>query len=251
MSKKKPGFAVEVAQRRDGIAVLSLVGNSEKHDEARDLVDAAMVKVLAAGQHRILVDATRLDWMTADVIGALIGDFQRLREAGGWIVFAGLNDEVGPFLQELGVLEFIGNTETVEEGAEWLLENVTETTPISDKRLKVTGQEHPGGALVLGLVGSMGERQAEKFTEVVEGKIAKGASKLVIDCRKLLDAAGIAHFLLLVERAKKLGAKVSFATIWGVPGAVVETLGLGGVRDIHADVDAAVAALQERPKRRK
>jgi hypothetical protein len=35
------------------------------------------------------------------------------------------------------------------------------------------------------------------------------------------------------------------------PGAVVETLGLGGVLDIHADVDAAVAALQERPKRRK
>ena len=61
-------------------------------------------QLLSENRHKILIDTLELDWFTADVVGALIGDHLRLNEAGGALIFVGLSEETGPLLEQLGIL---------------------------------------------------------------------------------------------------------------------------------------------------
>ncbi|MGE0708294.1 MAG: STAS domain-containing protein [Planctomycetota bacterium] len=239
----QPGFSVERARRADGVDVIALVGDSERCEDARPLVAAAVAAALEADGRRILIDATRLDWMTIDVAGALVGDFPRLRDAGGWILFAGLDDQVGPLLEEVGVLDFIGHTETVEEGAAWLLEHVGETGPLAPQRLETGEEEGPGGVRILSLRGALDEADGLQLATRVQGLVAAGARGVVVDAAELLDAEGLGALVLLAEQARAGGARLAVASLQGIPRAVVEVLGLDALLELHEDLDAALASL--------
>lgn len=241
---ERPRFELAVNHRYDGVSILSLAGDSEADDGARERLERAMINLLEAGHLRIVVDATQLEWLTLDVLGAIVGEFMRLTDAGGAMVFAGLDDQLGPMIGSLGVLEFIGHTETVPEAVEWLLENVGETTQVSRRRLGVKRARHrETGALILELRGALGEEEGERLVRAVVAQIEEGFDRIVIEGRQLIDAPGLGSLIELVERAKTLGARVVFATFRGLPGAAIGVLGLDAILEVHQDREAALAAL--------
>ena len=252
--KTSPGFEIEVEHREDGVTRVALSGNSEDSPSARDDVEGVLHQLLSENRHKLLIDTLRLDWFTADVVGALIGDHLRLSDAGGALIFVGLSEETGPLLQQLGVLEFIGHTEGVEEAADWLHEAVQETRDIDPQRLHLKG-EKDGGVRVITLRGSLGEKEGKRLIKAVRAQIERGHRSIVLDCQTLLDAAGLPALIKVVQEAQRAEAQVVLATLWGVPGAIVNALGLDGVLPIYASREQAVAALsgsgKKKEKRRK
>ncbi|MBL4844483.1 MAG: STAS domain-containing protein [Planctomycetes bacterium] len=241
--RKTPGFLVEVEHREDGVTRVALIGDSEKEDSARDEVAGILHQLLSENRHKILFDTTRLDWLTVDVVGALVGDTLRHGDAGGAMIFAGLNEETGPLLEQLGVLNFIGNTEEVEEAAEWLHQAVGETKDVEPKRLVVKGQKDPSGVRVISLRGALGEREGKRLVKTVRAQIEKGHTKIVLDCERLIDANGLAYLVQLVQECEQADAKLVLSTVWGVPATLIEVLGLHAILPIFPDREAAIATL--------
>jgi anti-sigma B factor antagonist len=64
-----------------------IVGN--RH-ELKDLVQAALDK----GERRLLVDFSRTGYIDSSGLGALVSISKRIREAGGELRLAGLNDDL-------------------------------------------------------------------------------------------------------------------------------------------------------------
>lgn len=253
---KPQGFEVEVEQREDGVTRVALIGNSETSDTARDQVEGVIQQLLSENRHKLLFDTLRLDWFTVDVVGALVGDNLRLGEAGGAMIFVGLSERTGPILQDLGVMEFIGHAAEVEEAAEWLHEAVQETTDIDPKRLTLKGVKDPSGVRVITLRGSLGDKEGKRLVKVVRAQIEKGYRKILLDCQTLLDAVGLPALIKVVEESQAAGAKIALGTVWGVPLALIKTLGLDALLPIHPNREAAIAALtggsgkKKRKKRR-
>ena len=82
------------SQTRDanGVAVVQvegqlIVGNRQ---ELKDLIQAA----LDAGDRRVLIDFSRTGYIDSSGLGALVTTSKRIREAGGELRLAGLNEDL-------------------------------------------------------------------------------------------------------------------------------------------------------------
>jgi stage II sporulation protein AA (anti-sigma F factor antagonist) len=249
--KQQPGFEIEVEHREDGVTRVALSGNSEAVDSSRDDVEGVLQQLLSENRHKILFDTLRLDWFTADVVGALIGDHLRLSAAGGAFIFVGLSDETGPLLEQLGILEFIGHAESVEEAVEWLHQAVQETSDIDPKRLHLKGEKDAGGVRVVTLRGTLGDKEGKRLVKAIRSQIERGYQRIVLDCQTLLDAPGLPYLITVVQEAEQAGAEVVLATLWGIPSVLVNVLGFDALLPIYASREQAVAALSGGTPRKK
>ena len=78
--------------KQNGVTVVDvdgqlIVGNRQ---ELKDLVQRA----LEAGERRILIDFSRTGYIDSSGLGALVSISKRIREAGGELRLAGLNDDL-------------------------------------------------------------------------------------------------------------------------------------------------------------
>ena len=96
-----------------GVAVVQvdgqlIIGNRQ---ELKDLMQAALDR----GERRLLVDFSRTGYIDSSGLGALVSISKRVREAGGELRLAGLNDDLR-FLFELTKLDTLfAITETPEQ----------------------------------------------------------------------------------------------------------------------------------------
>lgn len=251
MAKKKraaggqPEFTVNLAKLGAGTGRLNLRGNSERDERARERVRKGMDELLERGLLRVVVDGSELTWLTVDVVGAITGDFLRLVEAGGGIAFAALQPDVEDLLTDLGVLEYATPYDTGEEAAAALAEGGPELQPLRPERLILATNEAPDGKTKgLSLIGSLDAEGAPRLQALVEELIEAGARQIVIDGQRLLDAddAGIGALVMLSEAAQRRKARIHFSTLWGVPGAIVEVLGLSAVLPTYPSAGEAMRA---------
>lgn len=73
---------------RDGVAVLTLVGNLDASTSAG--LKKEVVTLTDAGKVRVAVDLAKLTLIDSTGVGVLISLFKRARAAGGAVHFAGL-----------------------------------------------------------------------------------------------------------------------------------------------------------------
>lgn len=229
--REQRGFRVNLQKLGAGGGRLTLLGDSEADPRARERVRKGMDRLIEGGRLRIVVDASALEWLTVDVVGAITGDFLRLCEAGGGLAFAALQPDVEAHLDELGVLGFALPHATVDDAATALRYRAREdAAPLRPERLQLVASTAPDGTTrVVTAIGSLDATGALALEQVVDAELAAGATQLVIDGQRLLDAdpAGIATLVKLAERAKRRKkARLHFATLWGVVGAQVDALGL-------------------------
>jgi anti-sigma B factor antagonist len=77
---------------RDGVTVVQVDGQlivGNRH-ELKDLIQAA----LDSGERKLLVDFSRTGYIDSSGLGALVSISKRIREAGGELRLAGLNDDL-------------------------------------------------------------------------------------------------------------------------------------------------------------
>jgi anti-sigma B factor antagonist len=77
---------------RDGVTVVQVDGQlivGNRH-ELKDLIQAA----LDSGERKLLVDFSRTGYIDSSGLGALVSVSKRIREAGGELRLAGLNDDL-------------------------------------------------------------------------------------------------------------------------------------------------------------
>ena len=87
--------------REAGYAVLSVAGNVDAGTEQR--FRDALTSVLAHGVPRIIVDLSRVAFMSSAGIGVLMGVRRVLADAGGSLVLASPHGEVAQVLSITGV----------------------------------------------------------------------------------------------------------------------------------------------------
>jgi anti-sigma B factor antagonist len=91
--------------REAGHAVLSVTGNVDAGTEQR--FRDALTSVLAHGVARIVVDLSRVAFMSSAGIGVLMGVRRVLADAGGSLALAAPHGEVAQVLSITGVAEVI------------------------------------------------------------------------------------------------------------------------------------------------
>lgn len=233
-------------ERREGR--LELVGNSETDDDARKKVRAGMERLIATGRTRIVVDCAALDWMTVDVVGAIVGDFVRLTQVGGGIAFAALPKDPEELLRDLGVLEFATAHRTIAAAAKATRTqgNPEGAGPPSEHRLSGQVSAGPGGVQGIFLVGALEAPGVETLKAMFDEAVTtQKATKVLVDCAKLvdIDSDGLAGLVLLVQQLTAGGeVQVHFAQVWGVVGALLEVLGLGALLPLFPTQEAALTA---------
>ena len=99
--------------RAAGHAVLSVAGNVDAGTEQR--FRDALASVLAHGVPRIVVDLSRVAFMSSAGIGVLMGVRRVLADAGGSLVLASPHGEVAQVLSITGVAEVIPVAASVAE----------------------------------------------------------------------------------------------------------------------------------------
>jgi anti-sigma B factor antagonist len=104
------GFSVS---REPGYAVLSVAGNVDAGTEQR--FRDALASVLAHGVPRIVVDLSRVAFMSSAGIGVLMGVRRVLADAGGSLALASPHGEVAQVLSITGVAEVIPVAASVAE----------------------------------------------------------------------------------------------------------------------------------------
>jgi anti-sigma B factor antagonist len=103
-SQSKESSGVTVVQVEGQL----IVGN--RH-ELKDLVQAA----LDQGERRLLVDFSRTGYIDSSGLGALVSVSKRIREAGGELRLAGLNDDLRSLFELTKLDTLFTITETPEQ----------------------------------------------------------------------------------------------------------------------------------------
>jgi anti-sigma B factor antagonist len=85
-----------------------IVGN--RH-ELKDLVQAALER----GERRLLIDFSRTGYIDSSGLGALVSISKRIREAGGELRLAGLNDDLRSLFELTKLDTLFTITETPEQ----------------------------------------------------------------------------------------------------------------------------------------
>jgi anti-sigma B factor antagonist len=102
---------------RGGVTVVQVDGQlivGNRH-ELKDLIQSA----LDSGERRLLVDFSRTGYIDSSGLGALVSVSKRIREAGGELRLAGLNDD----LRSLFELTKLDTLFTISETPEQALVN--------------------------------------------------------------------------------------------------------------------------------
>ena len=99
--------------REAGYAVLSVAGNVDAGTEQR--FRDALTSVLAHGVPRIIVDLSRVAFMSSAGIGVLMGVRRVLADAGGSLVLASPHGEVAQVLSITGVAGVIPVTASLAD----------------------------------------------------------------------------------------------------------------------------------------
>lgn len=98
-------LTVEAGQFASGIPVLGLCGILDA--ETFPQLDTGIQDVFQTGQYSLIIDVSRLDYITSAGVGAFVGHLNAAREHGGELVLLGLedNDGVHRVFELLGMLD--------------------------------------------------------------------------------------------------------------------------------------------------
>ena len=92
---------------RVGTAVVVRVGESRLTHQITRAFEAAMQKLLDAGEKRLIIDVSRVVYIDSATIGCLMGLYRKTNDLGGAIKLAGVQKRVATMLTMTGAHNFI------------------------------------------------------------------------------------------------------------------------------------------------
>lgn len=206
---------------KDGLLVLQVSGRAERGVADRVALAEARRRLLAQSPAGFVVDARDLVAMPVTTFSALVADQPRLVEAGGGVVFAGLQPEVVDHLWRKGWVAnqhpWLPAYASVSEAAAALAARIVDAASIDPARLTIRFE---GGRVALR--GALDEETAALCASRLK-QLLRGGQRLVLDLEGLADAEHEAAdgLLSFVHEARGRGQEVLLEGAWG---AVAEVL---------------------------
>ena len=105
-------MAVETRQSDDGVSVVTISGRLALGGETEKL-DAAVSKLLAQNQTKVVLDITAVDYVDSSGIGMLVSCLTNVRKAGGELKVAGANPRIRRIFAMTGVEGLLPMFDTV------------------------------------------------------------------------------------------------------------------------------------------
>ena len=90
-----------LVSRTDSAAVIELVGDVDLYNAPQ--LQEAIRELLASGQHRILVDLSRVEYIDSSGLGTLVGGLRRAREQDGDLTIRDASPRVRKVLTVTGL----------------------------------------------------------------------------------------------------------------------------------------------------
>jgi len=239
-------FKVSVSKLGAGVGQLQLRGNSDEDDKARKQVRKGLSAHFEKGRCRIVVEASELEWASADVLGAIAGDFLRAVEAGGGIAFAGLQGEARELADHLGMTQFVEAHPDVDAAKAALKAAAHEDGELRESRLKLMTTTANGGRVqVLLPCGSLSEGDLDQAQAMFAQLLENQPSKILLDGQRWLDldAEGAAALVQFATQCQGAGMQLVGSQVWGIPRALLEVMGLTAFLPLYDSPEEALATL--------
>lgn len=112
---------ISVVKGRGGILVVSIAGYLDAG--TYDLLENRLEKALDAGQSRIVVNMTKLTYISSAGVGVLLAGVSRAKELGGDFVFLNPTPSVRDVFDLIGMSKFCKFAASMEKAEEMLLHN--------------------------------------------------------------------------------------------------------------------------------
>ena len=105
-------MAVEIRQLEDGVSVVMISGRLSLRGETEKL-DAAVSKLLAQDQKKVILDITAMDYVDSSGIGTLVSCLTKTKKAGGDLKVAGANPRIRRIFSMTGVESVLPMFDTI------------------------------------------------------------------------------------------------------------------------------------------
>jgi anti-sigma B factor antagonist len=113
LATQECALRVETREAGDGVLVLDLVGYVD--GDTHDVLDVALQSAAREGHSRLVLDATRLDYMNSDGVGAILPAARAARENGGDLKIVGLHGKAAAIFEVIGLERFFQLFEKEEQ----------------------------------------------------------------------------------------------------------------------------------------
>ncbi|MDD3627458.1 MAG: STAS domain-containing protein [bacterium] len=104
---------IELSQEQ-GIVIMKLIGYLDA--ETAPKFDGVIIDLMQQGKFKLIVNLSKLDYISSAGLGVLMGKIGEIRAKGGDIVISSLPQKIFRVLQLLGFSKLFKIVETDEEG---------------------------------------------------------------------------------------------------------------------------------------
>ena len=233
--KEKSAFVVSPAGRLDGVG-------------ARVLEDR-VCEVVARGQAVVVLDCSRLSYVSSTGLRALLLSAKMCRLEGGELTLAALQPECRRVMEVSGLLSVLGHHETVQAAlaAQGRTGRSCTRRPLKrPEQAAMTIEEMKNGsAVVLFPVGRLNGVGARILEAKVSEIVGRGEVVLVLNCvgMSYVNSTGLRALLLCAKICRQEGGKLAIAGLLPECRSVLNMSGFLSVIDYHETSEAALAAL--------
>jgi anti-sigma B factor antagonist len=242
-------FAISTRGAANGVTVLDFEAEGDLEESDIERIESALVSVYEKGRVRLVVNLSKLGFVTVDGWGAILKDLWRLRRAGGDIR---LCDPSGPARRMVAELGLGGRLKLFEAEDRAIASYASEDPPkaLDDERLSIyldAGEEKVPGARVVTFSGSLDARTLPAFQGALDPLLAVDRPRVVLDLDRVENATPDAWVALMAarDRTRRAGGELHLVYASGVVAKTGKVLGFDRMVPVHATREKALEALRQ------
>jgi anti-anti-sigma factor len=267
------GVRITVSRTKDGIAILDLDGHLDSVSSAE--LDTKIQHVMEgpAGGQRIVVDLTKVSYISSGGWGILVGNVDKLQSREGDIVVVGMTAEVYDVYELLGFADILRSYPSRQDAVAYLRKPIQERRRAAKESAPAvtSGVESPGidavsaegtdteweslsiqattvGAkgdvAVLALEGIIDTISAERLRDAIDHVIRSGINKIVIDLSQVeyVSSGGWGTF---TERLREVRRRDGDIKLFGMDPDVYYIFSMLGFNIVLSSFDILGEAIQD------
>ncbi|GIW72729.1 MAG: hypothetical protein KatS3mg102_2271 [Planctomycetota bacterium] len=242
------GTTLRVRPQGDGIVVLELHGYID-HETVHRL-DQTIVRLVDAGSSAIVVDCSRLTYISSDGMGVFLSHLIRIRRAAGDIKFCAMNREARTVIEAIGLSNLLQVYPTEAEALEAFRAERRQRAAAGgedeqEQKLRIALEPQPDERVaVLRLSGYIDRQTVDSLEQGLTRALEQGRPCLVIDCEGLsyVSSSGMGVFLAYLQKARARGGDLRFCRMREATRTVMSMLGLQNIFQIFETEDEALGS---------
>ena len=237
---------MEIEERTAGPAVFVFpIGRLD--GVSAPLLEDRVCAIARRGESRVVLDCSRMTYISSAGLRALIICSRECRFGGGQLLIAALRPECRSVLEVCGLLSFLSHHETSEAA----LAAPDRAAPGGGRRQPEAaedgsaaeiGERREGPTVIVSVTGRLDGAAAGDLEEGISGIVARGDSHVVLDCSRMVyvSSGGLRALLICARICRQEGGKLVIVELQPHCRQLVSMSGFLSIIECH---DTTVQAL--------